>query len=85
LKNAQILCEGRLISSSRRLSRYHHSGQARKSRKYPIGKSDYKNIIDADCFLFDKTRFIKTFFDNDADVILYCFVSTGDFLFRNDG
>jgi len=38
-------------------------------RRYPIGNSDYKDIKEEKFFVFDKTLFIKHFFDDGAKVI----------------
>ena len=41
-----------------------------KSRRLPIGKDDYKKIIDEDCVYIDKTLLIKEFWDSGSEVVL---------------
>ncbi|MES2198597.1 MAG: AAA family ATPase [Chlamydiota bacterium] len=41
-----------------------------KSRRLPIGKDDYKKIIDEDCVYIDKTLLVKEFWDSGSEVIL---------------
>ena len=39
-------------------------------KKLPIGKSDFKSIIQDNFYYIDKTNFISEIIDNSADVIL---------------
>ena len=41
-----------------------------KNRPLPIGKDDYKKIIDENCVYIDKTIFIKEFWESGGEVIL---------------
>ncbi len=41
-----------------------------KSRRLPIGKDDYKKIIDEDCVYIDKTLLVKEFWDSGSEVVL---------------
>ena len=38
--------------------------------RLPIGKDDYKKVIDEGCFYIDKTLLIKDFFENGSEVFL---------------
>jgi len=42
----------------------------REKKKLPIGKSDFKDLIDNNCYYVDKTLFIKEIIDSSADILL---------------